>query len=146
VQRLRNVEANLSDYARRRPEGEETAAELTEKLRAAFDDALADDLNTAKALGALFDWVRDVNLSIERGEITGADARAALGALRGVDAVLGVLPPPEILPAEVEALIEERLAARGRKDFTRSDAIRADLLARGVVLEDTPHGTRWKKA
>jgi cysteinyl-tRNA synthetase len=146
VQRLRNVEANLADYARRRPEGEETAPELTGKLAAAFDEALSDDLNTAKALGTLFDWVRDVNVSLERGEITGADARAAAAALRGVDAVLGVLPAPEILPEEVETLIQERLAARGRKDFARSDAIRSDLLSRGIVLEDTPHGTRWKKA
>jgi len=146
VQRLRNVEANLADYARRRPGGEETAPELTGKLAPAFDEALADDLNTAKALGALFDWVRDVNVSLERGEITGADARAASAALHGVDAVLGVLPSPEILPEEIEALIGERLEARKRKDFARSDAIRADLLARGIVLEDTPLGTRWKKA
>jgi cysteinyl-tRNA synthetase len=145
VQRLRNVEANLADYARRRPGGEETAPELTGKLAPAFDEALADDLNTAKALGVLFDWVRDVNVSLEKGEITGADARAASAALRGIDAVLGVLPAPEILPGEIETLIQERLDARKRKDFARSDAIRADLLARGIVLEDTPHGTRWKK-
>ena len=146
VQRLRNVEANLADYARRRPEGEETAPELTGKLGAAFDEALADDLNTAKALGALFDWVRDVNVSLERGEITGADARAAAAALRSADRVLGVLPAPEILPAEIEALIQERLDARRRKDFARSDAIRADLATKGIVLEDTAAGTRWKKA
>jgi len=146
VQRLRNVEANLADYARRRPEGEETAAVLTGRLAPAFDEALADDLNTAKALGALFDWVRDINVSLERGELTGADARAASAALRGVDAVLGVLPPTQILPAEIETLIEERLDARKRKDFARSDAIRAELLGRGIVLEDTPAGTRWKRA
>ena len=146
VQRLRNVEANLADYARRRPGEGETAPQLAGKLGPAFDEALADDLNTAKALGVLFDWVRDVNLSLERGEISGADARAAIAALHGVDAVLGVLPPAEILPAEIEALIQERLDARKRKDFARSDAIRADLLARGIVLEDTPAGTRWKKS
>ena len=146
VQRLRNVAANLADYARRRPGGEETAPELAGRLAPPFDEAHADDLNTARALGVLFDWVRDVNVSLERGELTGADARASAAALRGVDAVLGVLPPAEILPAEVEALIEERLDARKRKDFARSDAIRADLAAQGIVLEDTPAGTRWKRA
>ncbi|HWC65303.1 MAG TPA: cysteine--tRNA ligase [Thermoanaerobaculia bacterium] len=146
VQRLRNVEANLADYALRRPGGEETAAELSGKLAPAFDDALADDLNTAKALGVLFDWVRDVNLSIDRGELTGADARAALAALRGVDSVLGILPAAGILPAEIEALIAERLDARKRRDFARSDAIRAELAGKGIVLEDTPAGTRWKRA
>jgi cysteinyl-tRNA synthetase len=62
-----------------------------------------------------------------------------------VDRVLGVLPPAAEISTEIEALIHERLEARRRKDFARSDAIRADLLARGIVLEDTPAGTRWKK-
>ncbi|HET7451731.1 MAG TPA: cysteine--tRNA ligase [Thermoanaerobaculia bacterium] len=146
VQRLRNVAANLDDYARRRPGGEETAPQLAGKLGPAFDDALADDLNTAKALGVLFDWVREVNVAVERGELSGADARAASAALRGVDRVLGILPAAEILPAEIEALIQQRLDARKRKDFARSDAIRAELAAKGIVLEDTPQGTRWKKA
>jgi len=147
VQRLRNAEANLADYVRRRGPGSgEAAHPLATRLGADFDSALADDLNTARALGALFDWVRDVNLATESGELSVEAARSALASLRGVDAVLGVLPPAEDLSAEVEALIHERLEARRRKDFARSDAIRAELLGRGIVLEDTPAGTRWKRA
>jgi cysteinyl-tRNA synthetase len=147
VQRLRNAEANLSDYARRREDAAAGEAHpLASRLAGDFDAALADDLNTARALGALFDWVRDINLAMERGELSAGDARGALAALRAADRVLGVLPPAEAIGSEIEALIQERLEARRRKDFARSDAIRADLLARGIVLEDTPAGTRWKKA
>ena len=147
VQRLRNAEANLADYARKRGEGPAGEAHpLPLRLAPEFDAALSDDLNTARALGALFDWVRDVNLALEEGALSAADARDSLAALRGVDRVLGVLPPPEEISADIEALIHERLEARRRKDFARSDAIRAELLGRGIVLEDTPAGTRWKKA
>ena len=147
VQRLRNAEANLADYARHR-EGAGAGAShpVPARLDREFDEALADDLNTARALGVLFDWVRDVNLATERGELSADDARAALASLRGVDRVLGILPPPQEISAEIEALIHERLEARRRKDFARSDAIRAELLARGIVLEDTPAGTRWKRS
>jgi cysteinyl-tRNA synthetase len=146
VQRLRNAEANLADYARRREDAASGGAHpLASRLAVDFDAALADDLNTARALGALFDWVRDVNLAIESGELSAADARAALAELRAVDRVLGVLPPAQEISSDIEALIHERLEARRRKDFARSDAIRADLLARGIVLEDTPAGTRWKR-
>ncbi len=147
VQRLRNADANLADYARHRGDGPEGASDaLAGKLAPAFDEALADDLNTAKALGVVFDWVRDVHQAIDAVALSAAGARAAAAALRGVDAVLGVLAPEEILPADVEALIAERLETRRRKDFARSDAIRSELLGRGIVLEDTPAGTRWKKA
>jgi cysteinyl-tRNA synthetase len=147
VQRLRNAEANLDDYARRREDGSAAAAHpLASRLAPEFDAALSDDLNTARALGVLFDWVRDVNLAIDAGELSAGDARTALSELRGVDRVLGVLPPAAEISSEIEALIHERLEARRRKDFARSDAIRADLLSRGIVLEDTPHGTRWKRA
>jgi cysteinyl-tRNA synthetase len=146
VQRLRNAEANLADYARRREDAAPGGAHpLASRLAVDFDAALADDLNTARALGALFDWVRDVNLAIESGELSAVDARGALAELRAVDRVLGVLPPAQEISSDIEALIHERREARRRKDFARSDAIRADLLARGIVLEDTPAGTRWKR-
>src|SRR5579864_1251019 len=78
-------------------------------FREGFDSGLADDLNTAQALAALFDLVRDVNQRIDRDEVDAAGAAACLAALAVADGVLGVMPPaPEILPAQIEARIEER--------------------------------------
>jgi cysteinyl-tRNA synthetase len=117
------------------------------RFDAEFEAAFADDLNTAQALGALFDFVRDVNLAADGNSLSANGAAACRGALRRADAILGVLPKDEeILPADIERLIAERLEARRRRDFARSDAIRDELVGKGVLLEDTPQGTRWKKA
>jgi cysteinyl-tRNA synthetase len=149
VERLRGFDARLAEVASARISRDSPfpATARVERLREEFDSGLADDLNTARSLAALFDFVRDVNQAIDRNELDGPGAEAGRAALRSVDEVLGVLPAaPAILPAEIEALIEQRLEARRRRDFARADEIRAELAGRGIVLEDTPHGTRWKKA
>jgi cysteinyl-tRNA synthetase len=128
-----------------------TAARVAE-ARTAFTDAMRDDLNTSAALGAMFELVRALNSSIDAGELGTDDVPGILAAFDEFDLVLGVLslrraederPPVPI--AEIEQRIEDRRDARRRRDFAAADRIRDDLAARGVLLEDGPSGTRWKK-
>jgi cysteinyl-tRNA synthetase len=122
------------------------AAEKSAALARDFEAALDDDLNTARALAAVFDFVREAHKAADAGELDAPGAAAAVAALRSVDRVLGILPAAaEVLPAEIEAAIEARHAARKRRDFAESDRIRQELAGKGIVLEDTPGGTRWKK-
>ncbi len=122
------------------------------RARAQFDEALRADLNTSAALAALFDLVRELNTAIDEGRLGEPDAAAARDAFAYFDSVLGVVAlrrqedaRPPVDPGEVEQLVEQRQAARRRRDFAESDRIRDDLAARGIVLEDGPGGTRWKR-
>ena len=125
-----------------------------------FAAALADDLNTSAALGAVFTFVHDVNGIIDRGLPAGAGPRVN-GALMRADRVLGVLdagewveepdsgaedPDGALNDAEIEALVEARSEARTARDFAAADRIREQLTAAGVVIEDTPGGSRWKRS
>jgi cysteinyl-tRNA synthetase len=123
-----------------------------EKARAAFREALLDDLNTAAGLAAIFDLVRDVNAAIDAKDIGRQDADAARHAIDEFDVVLGVVAlrraedaQPPVPVDEIERLIEERKAARTRRDFAAADGIRHALAERGILLEDNPGGTRWKR-
>jgi cysteinyl-tRNA synthetase len=123
------------------------AAERAAKFYSDFTAALDDDLNTAKALGALFTFLSEINAALVDGTLDAAGAAAAAAALRKADLVLGVLPArPDTISAEIEAMIEARNLARRRRDFAESDRIRGELATRGIVLEDSPTGTRWKRA
>ena len=118
-----------------------------EKFVGEFRAALEDDLNTSEALGALFPFLRETNAALDEGALDASGAAGALAALESADRVLGVLPAKaDVLPEEVEAQIAARNEARKRRDFGEADRIRADLASRGIVLEDGPKGTRWKKA
>ncbi len=114
-------------------------------VEAAFVAALDDDLNVSGAWAAIFDWIRDLNRAMAAGQLSAAQAAAALAAWRRMDQVLG-LGGKELsaVPPEVMALAEERVAAKKARDFARADAIRNDLKARGWLVEDTPKGPKLK--
>jgi cysteinyl-tRNA synthetase len=136
-------------------QGEGALAGPLEAARTEFDAALADDLNASRALAAVFGLVRAVNTAIEADTLTAADREQVAEALGEFDRVFGVLDPARWLEEaddeaalreeEIERLIAERFEARRHKDFTRSDEIREKLRQAGIVLEDTPQGTRWKR-
>ncbi len=141
IKRLREFAANM-ELATGEGENPEVA-KLIEGVEKDFETALDDDLNIAEALGRVFEFIRDVN-KLDVGKADGAKCAATV---RTFDTVLGVLPPPEehVLDDEVQALVDEREAARKSKNFARADAIRDQLTAQGIVLEDTPGGVRWKR-
>jgi cysteinyl-tRNA synthetase len=150
LQRLTDCLARMENITR-----EGSHAELIARVdtaRQAFSDAMQDDLNTAAALGAMFELVSDLNSAIDAGAIGKADVAVAQAAFEGFDRVLGVVSlrqaedaKPPVPKEEIETHIGARNAARRRRDFVEADRIRDDLAARGVLLEDSPSGTRWKR-
>ena len=112
-----------------------------------FEDNMDEDLNTPKALSSLFTYVKKMNTLIDSDSVGREEASMALGALKRVDSVLGVMDFKEDqLPPRLAALLTKRDEARRRKDFAESDRLRNELLAEGIVVEDTPTGSRWKRA
>jgi cysteinyl-tRNA synthetase len=130
----------------------EAIAVRVARARDEFRAEIAADLNVPGALGVLFELVREMHAAMDAGEVGEPDARLIREAFDQSDLVLGVLALRRAddarlpVPAdEIAALLDERRAARSARDFARADAIRADLDARGILLEDSPAGTRWKR-
>jgi cysteinyl-tRNA synthetase len=159
VERLRNFVERLKSSNLPAGSDAKNAARI-EKAEADFTAALADDLNTAMALAAVFDLVRDVNTAIDRGEFKQQDATRAVAAMEKFDLILGVISDEDsaklrklgfaqanarLAAEQVEALIEERKAAKIARDFKRADVIRKELTDSGILLEDAKDGSvRWK--
>jgi cysteinyl-tRNA synthetase len=159
VARLRNFVSRLK--TEQFPAGSSTGIrKRAEKAEHDFDAGLAEDLNTALALAAVFDLVRDVNTAMDRREFLQQDAPRVIAAMEKVDNVLAVLADDDdeklrklgfgvdqqrLSSEKIEALVEERMEAKKRRDFKRSDEIRQQLAESGIIVEDTRDGSvRWK--
>ena len=128
-------------------EGDEAFAAALASRRDQFIAAMEDDLNTADAIAALFELVRDVNVKLGA-QPTQADVAAASELFGELTGVLGLLydRKAELLDTDIEALIEARTAARKAKNWAEADRIRDELAAKHIVLEDTPQGVKWRRA
>ena len=128
-------------------EGEKKLLEEAKVYTARFDEAMDDDFNTADAIAAIFELVKFINTNTD-GESSKAYLSALHEQIRELSDVCGLIvdQKEEMLDADIEKLIEERQAARKAKDFARADAIRNELLEKGIVLEDTREGVKWKRA
>jgi len=148
IERLRNFKLRLETD--KYPEGtNEALAARTAAASQSFRDSLNDDLNTAEALGAIFEYVRDANSAMDSGDFRDGNVKAALALLKQFDDIFDVLEPTlqtnAISDSEIESLVAERTAAKKSKNFARADQIREQLLEQGIILEDTKSGVRWKR-
>ncbi len=131
------------------PRDEEVLASVR-LMRIGFDEAMDDDLNLPEAMGIVFSGLRDVNRVLDGGPVSAETQRTLQHLLGDVDDVLGVLAlvarDRQAAPdAEEQRWLDERAAARAARDFAQSDHLRAQLAARGIEVEDTPQGQRWKR-
>ncbi|HYA63003.1 MAG TPA: cysteine--tRNA ligase [Candidatus Sulfotelmatobacter sp.] len=160
VERLRNFAARLK--SEKFKAGKQAGmAERIAKAASDFDAGLSDDLNTAQSLAAMFDFVREANIAMDKGEFRQGEVKAAEEFLATFDRVFAVLEDNDgeklralgyavgesgPADAEIEKRVAEREAARKRRDFATADRIRKELAERGILLEDTKDGrVRWKR-
>lgn len=125
------------------PQEEADFAEIS-KYKQSFMEAMDDDLNTAAAISAIFDMVKETNLRTAEGTHSRAQLQRIAGLIRELGGVLGLLKreTTQQIPPEIQALIEQRNQARKAKDFAAADKIRGELLAKGITLKDTPQGVQ----
>jgi cysteinyl-tRNA synthetase len=148
IERFRNFKLRLETDKFAEGRNEKVAARTAaagEEFRAGMDD----DLNTAVAQAAIFEYVREANTLMDAGEFRAGNAAAAAALLEGFDRIFDVIQPTvrpgELSDAEVESMIAERTQAKAAKNFARADQIRRQLLEQGIILEDTKGGVRWKR-
>jgi cysteinyl-tRNA synthetase len=160
VERLRNFADRLKQGKFPAGKKEGMAARIA-KASEEFDAGLSDDLNTARALAAVFDLVREVNIAMDKGEFRQGDVAAVQNFLATFDKVFAVLEGNDaeklrvlgygaaesgLSEAEIDKLVAERNAAKKKRDFAAADRIRKELADRGIILEDAKNGSvRWKR-
>ena len=148
IDRLRNYKLRLETARLQEGTGEEISKLYTLALEK-FEASMDDDLNTAEALAAIFEFVRETNSLLDEDRFLEGNRAASLQLLDRFDSVFDVLKPTQIEGsldvAAIEALIAERTSAKKAKQFARSDEIRNQLLEAGIILEDTKDGVRWKR-
>jgi cysteinyl-tRNA synthetase len=160
---LKDAEASLNrikefvfhlSTAKLKPGRNEKLGAATATARESFEAELDDDLNTSGALGALFILIGETNIALASGNLQEDNRAEILGWLRIVDERLGIFPPMEhaVLDEktagedqEIEALIQKRNEARGKRNFALGDQIKQQLLDRGIVIQDTREGTKWRR-
>lgn len=146
VARLKDFRLRLGE-AKCNPGSNPAMPVLSKRAQQRFEAALDDDLNVAEALAAIHDFVREVNIALADGTLKADNQTEMLKVVAKFDSVFNIFgeAKQEMLDDEIQALVDERQAARKAKNFARSDEIRNLLAEKGIVLEDTKDGMRWKR-
>ena len=146
VDSLRDFRARLSE-AKTEPGQNEKLHEAATRALQEFEEGMDDDLNTSVALAAVHNLSREVNTALARKQVKTDNQRELLEVISRIDSVLNIFGEQqrEMLDSEIQTLIDERQEARRRRDFGRADEIRGELADRGIILEDTNDGVRWKR-
>ena len=146
VESLRDFRARLEE-AKTEPGNNDAVQNATAQALKDFEAGMDDDLNTSVALAAIHELTRVVNPVLARGQLLADNKRELIAAIDKFDSVLNIFGKPqrELLDEEIQSLIDERQDARHRRDFSGADQIRDELAERGIFLEDTKDGVRWKK-
>ena len=145
VQRLRDFMIKIKEI--KIGYNNKNIGKLIEKTKKDFESSMDDDLNISEALSRVFEFVKEVNTLMMEGKIGKDDAKKIIDLMSGFDKLLGILEEKdEELSPELKKLIDEREKARKEKDFAKADEIRIELKEKGIILEDTKEGVRWKKS
>ena len=147
VASLRDFRARLSE-AKTEPGTNEKLHETATRALREFEEGMDDDLNTSVALAVVHNLSREVNTALARKQVKADNQRELLEVINRIDSVLNIFGEQqrESLDSEIQALVDERQEARRRRDFGRADEIRVELANRGIILEDTKDGVRWKRS
>lgn len=149
LERISNCLSNLKHRLKSAAEGDadEEVTRFTERVKAQFNEKMDDDFNTPDAITALFELVSEANRHLQNDRVTQASLKLIIDQFQEFDDVLGIIvnEAETLLDEEIDQLIVERTEARQSRNFARADEIRDLLIEKGILLEDTPQGVRWRR-